>query len=383
MKSPRMPVSSDGPERLLKKKVLCNSCTRRVRVSAVVSLLFAVIVLASYPASAAVSPRQQNKSQALPKPAAEPMPPAAAPEPTPTRPPPTPEQLPPRPPEIAWDGKQLSINADNSTLYDILMAVRSRLGASIDVPASASSERVAVHLGPAPARAVLSALLEGSNYDYIIKARESNQNEIQSMIVTLRGEGSDKDIPGDRDTNSATMTIPGAAVRRPPGYSRSGRPAFQEQMAPEQESSSTPDPPTAPIPNTTEPAAVSGDSNQAAAVSGDSKQPAAVGEDSKQPAAVSGDSKQPAAVSGDSNQPAAQPVAETPVTSPVASPVEASPGGDSNPLIIESTPATAGAVVGPTPTTATEMSDQLQRMYELRRQMQAQQNQATTPPPRP
>ena len=353
MKSPRMPVSSDGPERLLKKKVLCNSWTRRVRVSAVVSLLFAVIVLASYPASAAVSPRQQNKSQALPKPAAEPMPPAAAPEPTPTRPPPTPEQLPPRPPEIAWDGKQLSINADNSTLYDILMAVRSRLGASIDVPASASSERVAVHLGPAPARAVLSALLEGSNYDYIIKARESNQNEIQSMIVTLRGEGTDKDIHDDRDTNSATMTIPGAAVRRPPGYSRSGRPAFQEQMAPEQESSSTPDPPTAPIPNTTEPAAVSGDSNQAAAVS------------------------------GDSNQPAAQPVAETPVTSPVASPVEASPGGDSNPLIIESTPATAGAVVGPTPTTATEMSDQLQRMYELRRQMQAQQNQATTPPPRP
>jgi hypothetical protein len=395
MKSQRMPARSDGPERLLKEKVQCNSWTGRVRVSAVVALLFAVIVLASYPASAAVSPSQQNKSQALPKPVAEPMPaPAAAPEPTPTPPPPTPEQLPPRPPEIAWDGKQLSINADNSTLYDILMAVRSRLGTSIDVPASASSERVAVHLGPAPARAVLSALLEGSNYDYIIKARESNQNEIQSMIVTLRGEGSDKDIPGDRDTNSATMTIPGAAVRRPPGYSRSGKPAFQEQMAPEQESSSTPDPPTAPIPNATEPAAVSGDSNQPAAVSGDSKQAAAlsgdsseptpVGGDSKQAAAVSGDSSQPAAVSGDSKQPAAQPVAETPVTSPVASPVEASPGGgDSNPLIIESTPATAGAVVGPTPTTPAEMSDQLQRMYELRRQMQAQQNRPTAPPPQP
>jgi len=335
-----MPASSDGRERLLKEKVHCNLWAGWVQVSAVVPLLFAVIALASYPGSAAVSASEQSKSQALPKPITEPMPtPTAAPEPAP--PPPTPEQLPPHAPEVVWDGKQLSIKADNSTLYDVLVAVRSRLGASIDVPVSASSERVALRLGPAPARAVLTALLEGSNYDYIIQEGESNKDEIQSMILTLRGKGNDGDTHDDRDTNSGSMAISGAA-RRMPGYSRSGRPAFQEQMGPDQESSSTPDPPTAPVGETTE----------------------------------------AAAVSTDSNQPAAQPVAETPVPSRDASPVATSLGG-SNPLVIQSTPVTAGAVVGPTPITTPEMTDQLQRMYEQRRQMQSQQNQGTTPPSHP
>ena len=337
-----MPASSDGRERLLKEKVHCNSWTGRVQVSAVVPLLFAVIALASYPGSAAVSASEQSKSQALPKPITDPMPAAAAaPEPTPTLPTPTPEQLLPLAPEVVWDGKQLSINAENCTLYAILAAVRSQLGLSIDVPASASSERVAVRLGPAPARAVLTALLEGSNYDYIIQESESNKDEIQSMVLTLRGKGNDSDSRDDREANSGGVATSGA-VRRMPGFSRSGRPAFQEQMAPDQESPSTPDPPTASIPETTE----------------------------------------PAAASTDSNQPAAQPVAETPVPSRDASPVATSLGGN-NPLLIQSTPVTAGAVVGPTPITTPEMTDQLQRMYEQRRQMQSQQNQGTTPPSHP
>jgi hypothetical protein len=350
-----MPACSDGPERLLKEKLQCHSWTGRVQESVAV-LLFAVIVLANYPGNAAVSPSQQNESQTLPKPSAEVVSaPVAESEPPP--PPPTPEQLPPRAPEVEWDGKQLSIDADNSTLYAIMVAVRSRLGVNIEVPGSAASERVTVRLGPAPAREVLSALLEGSNYNYIIMARESNRNEIQSMTLTLRGEGIYKDTHDDTDTNSGSMAS-SSAVRRPPGYSRSGRPAFQEQLAPDRESSSTLDPP----PETTEPATLSVDSNQPAA----------------QPVAET-----PVTSRDVSPQPSAQPVAETPVTNRDASPVEASHGGDSNPLVIQSTPVTAGAVVGPIPTTSAGQTDQLQRMYELRQKMQTQSNQGTTPPPQP
>ena len=328
-----MPPSLDGSERLLKEKAQCNLWSGRALIS-VVPLLFVTAALASDPGS------QQNTSQALPKPISEPMlAPAAAPEPTTIPPKPTPERLPPRAPEVVWDGKQLSINADNSTLHAILEAVRSRLGVDIDVPANASSERVAVRLGPAPAREVLSALLEGSNYDYIIVTRESNQNEIQSMILTLRGQGNDKNTHDDKDTNDGSLTV-ADTVRRMPGYSRSGRLSFQDQMAPEQERSSTPDPSPASIPETTE----------------------------------------PAAVSMDSSQPPPQPAADTPVTSRDASPVDGSLGSGS-PLVIESTPVTAGAVVGPTPTTPAEMTNQLQRMYEMRQKMQQQQNQGTIPPP--
>jgi hypothetical protein len=368
-----MPVCLDGPERLPKEKLQCHSRTGQVRVSVLV-LLFAVMVLANHPANAALSPSQQNESQASPKPITGVMPaPVAASEPPP--PPPTPEQLPPHAPEVVWDGKQLSIDADNSTLYAILVAVRSRLGVNIEVPGSAASERVTVRLGPAPAREVLSALLEGSNYNYIIMAGESNQSEIQSMTLTLRGEGIYRDSHDDTDTNSGSIAG-SSAVRRMPGYSRSGRPAFQEQLAPDRETSSTPDP-SSPIPETTEPATLSVDSNQPAS------QPVAetpVSRDaSSQPAS------QPVAetpVSRDASpQPASQPVAETPMTN--ASPVEASHGGDTNPLVIQSTPVTAGAVVGPIPTTTAGQTDQLQRMYELRQQMQKQSNQGTTPPPQP
>jgi hypothetical protein len=55
---------------------------------------------------------------------------------------PTVEQKPPQPPAVAWDGKRLTIDADNSTLAAVLGAVRDRTGASIEVPEAASGERV-------------------------------------------------------------------------------------------------------------------------------------------------------------------------------------------------------------------------------------------------
>jgi len=300
-----------------------------------VPLLFAAIVLATDPGSSG----QHNESRDLPKPIARPMPaPVVASEPGTTPPTPSSKRFPAHPPELAWDGKQLSITADNSTLYEILVAVRSRLGANIDVPTNASSERVAVRLGPGPAREVLSALLEGSNYNYIIMARESNQNEIESVTLSSRAVGNERDASDVRDNNKETMAT-ADADRRTPGYSRSARPASQEQMPPEEESSSS-NPQAAPSSETTE----------------------------------------RAKTRIDSNQPVSQAVSEVPVTSQDAAAVDASLGSG-NPLVIEPTAVTAGAVVGPTPTTPEEMTNQLQRMYDLRQKMQHQQNQGTTTPP--
>ena len=46
--------------------------------------------------------------------------------PVPLPPPPRVEQKPPQPRTVAWDGKQLTIDADNSRLTSILLAVRER-----------------------------------------------------------------------------------------------------------------------------------------------------------------------------------------------------------------------------------------------------------------
>jgi hypothetical protein len=71
-------------------------------------------------------------------------------------------------------------------LGDILAAVSERMGADIEIPASASDERIWVRLGPGPARRVLAALLGGTDLDYIIQASETDPEGIQSVLLTPR-----------------------------------------------------------------------------------------------------------------------------------------------------------------------------------------------------
>jgi hypothetical protein len=116
--------------------------------------------------------------------------PAPAPVEIPQPPPPplTPEQMPPNAPQVSWDGEKLTISSDNSTLADILAAVRRLTGAEIDVPQGASSERVAARLGPGPAREVLASLLSGTDFNYVIQAADENPLGVQSIFLTPRSK---------------------------------------------------------------------------------------------------------------------------------------------------------------------------------------------------
>ena len=120
-----------------------------------------------------------------PVPAQEVAPPPVAPQP----PPPTVEQKPPQLPAVAWDGKQLTIDADNSTLAAVLLAVRERTGASIEMPGAASGERVFLHLGPGPARDIISSLLYGTSFDYIVEAADDDPDTLRRVVLTARGLG--------------------------------------------------------------------------------------------------------------------------------------------------------------------------------------------------
>jgi hypothetical protein len=88
--------------------------------------------------------------------------------------------------QVSYEDGQLTIVAENSKLGDILAAVSERMGADIELPASASDERIWVRLGPGPARRVLAALLGGTDLDYVIQASETDPEGIQSVLLTLR-----------------------------------------------------------------------------------------------------------------------------------------------------------------------------------------------------
>jgi len=87
---------------------------------------------------------------------------------------------------VSYEDGQLTIIAENSKLGDILAEVSERMGADIELPASASDERIWVRLGPGPARRVLAALLGGTDLDYVIQASDTDPEGIQSVLLTPR-----------------------------------------------------------------------------------------------------------------------------------------------------------------------------------------------------
>jgi hypothetical protein len=132
--------------------------------------------------------------------------PTSAPNPQPEVLPLTPEQRPASLPVVRYEDGKLTVVAKNSTLGDILRAIAAKTGASIDVPEGAN-ERVVSQLGPAPARDVMAALLNGSHFNYVMVGTETNPDSVAHVILTAK---SDRPEGG---TATAALARPGIQPR--------------------------------------------------------------------------------------------------------------------------------------------------------------------------
>ena len=127
----------------------------------------------------------------------------------------TPEQRPAAAPLVTYIDGKLSVTAKNSTLGDILRAISAKTGASIDIPEGAN-ERVVSQLGPAPAREVMTALLNGSHYNYVVVGTEMNPNAVAHVILTAktdRPEGSSTASTGSMASATRTPIQPRTALQ--------------------------------------------------------------------------------------------------------------------------------------------------------------------------
>lgn len=95
-------------------------------------------------------------------------------------------------PQVSYQNGQLSIVAPNSTLGDILRAVRKQTAAAMDIPTNAT-ERVVTHLGPGPARDVMAELLNGSRFNYVLLGSQSDANLLTRVVLVAK---SGSDTPG-------------------------------------------------------------------------------------------------------------------------------------------------------------------------------------------
>ena len=161
------------------------------RAAGVMVLCAAVLCLGIASPMHAATSQTQHKAK---KPAPAPLPPLPS---GPTGPlqhqVPLPE-IAPVPPQVTYQNAQLTIVAPNSTLGDILRAVRKQTGAEIEIPAA--PERVVTHLGPGPARAVMAELLNGSRFNYVLLGSPAN-DALLTRVVLVAKTGPENGNPSD------------------------------------------------------------------------------------------------------------------------------------------------------------------------------------------
>jgi len=97
-------------------------------------------------------------------------------------------EFPLSPPIVVCNGQQMTITANNSTLGSVLAEVRKCTGAQIDIPDGASSSRIFDHLGPGPAREVLTALLGDTGYDFVIGSSDQIPEKVASILLMARAK---------------------------------------------------------------------------------------------------------------------------------------------------------------------------------------------------
>jgi hypothetical protein len=112
------------------------------------------------------------------------------------------DQVPAIAPVVKYKDGELTIEAHNSTLADVLKAVHQQTGAELELPPNAT-ERVVADIGPGPAREVLAELLNGTHFNYVMVGSSSDPSAVHSIFLTSKASSS----PGE----SA-----GAARPRPP-----------------------------------------------------------------------------------------------------------------------------------------------------------------------
>lgn len=91
---------------------------------------------------------------------------------------------PPATASVTYSKGQLSIRAQNASLLEVLHEVESKTGATFDLPSDCTDDRIFLNAGPAPVREVVTALLNGSKYNYIMVGSGDGAGDLKRVILT-------------------------------------------------------------------------------------------------------------------------------------------------------------------------------------------------------
>jgi hypothetical protein len=87
---------------------------------------------------------------------------------------------------VTYQNGQLTIDAENITLAAVLELVAKKTGAVIDVPPGSGLDPIFEHVGPGQANDVLTQLLKGSQFNFVIVSSPQHRSEPEQVLLSLR-----------------------------------------------------------------------------------------------------------------------------------------------------------------------------------------------------
>jgi hypothetical protein len=99
----------------------------------------------------------------------------------------TPPETPPL--VVSFQGGLLTVTSNKASLSEVLFAIHQRTGAEIAIPAGAEQEKVVAEIGPASAPEVLSRLLNGSRFNFLILSSATDPGTLDRVILSARPDG--------------------------------------------------------------------------------------------------------------------------------------------------------------------------------------------------
>lgn len=126
------------------------------------------------------------------------------------------DSMAPVPPQVSYENGQLTIVAHNSTLGEILRAVRKQTGADIDIPSA--TDRVVTNLGPGPAQDVVAELLNGSRFNYVLLGSPQNAAVLTRVVLVPKTapEKADKVAANNQPASAVPQPAMAQAMNVPP-----------------------------------------------------------------------------------------------------------------------------------------------------------------------
>jgi hypothetical protein len=137
--------------------------------------------------------------------------------------------------EVTYGDGQLSINAENETLAAVLQLVAEKTGAVIEVPPGTGTERIFEHAGPGQANEVLTQLLTGSHFNFVIVNSPQHPSEPEQVLLSL--VRADPESPAPGSTSNALTAVPQVTPETGDAAARqvsSRRPPSTQQLSPEE-----------------------------------------------------------------------------------------------------------------------------------------------------